>query len=258
MARGVRTNITMLPAFSPGLQPQSVASFDPITRRNTILVATIVPTLNLAEAAGGAIYPADRFYAPLGLATSSGQVPIWVGAAGGTQIFNQWDATAKQSYLTLDTSGTLGTSAPTFVHYLGHGGQATSYAPKNVDVSEVRVRWRGRFPTSADYTVYGFGANSSGTLFNTATDHFFQVTRNTTNWELGSCDGSTISQSSAAGGDSSLHEFEVRWNVTNLRLYVDGTLTITKTTNMPTKALAPCAANNTDNVDIVDVSVEWY
>lgn len=257
MARGVRSSPTLLPMFSPNLAPQALASYDPVTRRNTILVASIVPTISLASVAAGETYPADRFYAALGVAPSSAYVPAWI-AAGGTIIFGQWDATAKQRYLTLDTSGTLGQGHPAFVHYLGHGGQATSYAPKNVDVSEVRVRWKGRFPTSADYTVYGFGANSSGTLFNTATDHFFQITRNTGNWELGSCDGSTISQDSVAGADGSLHEFEVRWNATNLRLYVDTVLVITKTTNLPTQSLTPCAVNNTDNIDIVDVEIEWY
>ena len=255
MARGYRGNATLL---SPQLQPQSVASFDPITRRNTILVANIVPTLSLAEAAGGLTYPADRFYAPLGVAPSSTYIPPWL-VVSGTVIYNQWDATAKQRYLTLDTSGNLGVGAPPFIHYLGHGGQATSYAPKNVDVSEVRFRCRARFPTSADYTTYGIGAiNHTSNIFGTATDHFFQITRNTGNWELGSCDGSTISQDSVAGADGDLHEFEMRWNATNLRLYVDQVLAITKTTNMPTQSLRASAVNNTDNIDIVDVEVEWF
>lgn len=258
MARGYRGNATLL---SPQLQPQAVSSFDPITRRNTILVATIVPTLFLGDGDRGLTYPADRFYAPLGLASGSGVLPSWLTASGAV-TYNQWDASAKEHYLTLGDSGGLGSGGPKFIHYLGHGGQATSYAPKNFNVSEVRTRWKARFPTNGDYGVYGVGAitaTGSG-FFDDATAHFFQVLRNSGNWELGSCDGSTISQQAVAGADGNLHEFEVRWNATDLRLYVDEVLAITKTTNLPTQAMGPYAfaENLGPDIDIVDVSVEWF
>lgn len=266
MARGVRTNATLLPTFSPNLQPQSMSSYDPLTRRNTILVATIVPTLKDGES-NDLLIPADRYYVHLGSAqASTGNHPRWLGGSLSNATLAQWDATQKQQYMRISSVGTpanFGAStSPAFVYPTGPFGVASSFAPKNVSSSAVWGRFTARFNANADYgATGGIGANNgSSSEFSTATNHFIQVTRNSGNWELGTCDGSTISQTaSSGGGDGSFHEFAWRWVSGEVTLYVDSALVVTKTTNIPTRPLfvMGVAADNTNTIDIVDYLVEW-
>lgn len=259
MARGVRSNATLLPVFSPNLQPQSLSSYDPKTRRNTILIAEIVPTLALMESGAGHTIPADRYYSYLGGAVGGAQLPAWVIINSGTATFGNWDATDKRAYLKLDGS-VISSSAGLlkFIYHAGPMGAATAFAPKNASTAACIIQFRARFPVNADYTVYGIGALNQIRDFGTATDHFIQVTRNSGNWELGTCDGSTISQSASSGGaDGSFHDFKVRWADGEITLYVDDTLVVTKTTNLPTEPLGHAMCNNTDDIDIVDYLVSW-
>jgi hypothetical protein len=266
MARGVRTNATLLPTFSPSLQPQSLASYDPKTRRNTILTLDIVPNINPGSTFQQSLIPSDRYYALIGPAQATTDLPLWIQAGTSNVTLATWDGTQKQFFTRLaaaagDAHVGAAANAPKMIHPNGPYGMAPDYAPKNSSVTAVAIKFTARFNANADYTVYGAGANNSTTAnqFDLNTEHFFQVTRNAGNWELGTCDGATISQSAAAGADGSWHQFEVKWNSTNLRLYVDGTLLITKTTNMPSQPLKPAiAANGTTNtVDIFDYLVEW-
>jgi hypothetical protein len=257
MARGVRTNATLLPTFSPSLQPQSIASYDAKTRRNTILIAEIVPTLHDAGARSLTI-PADRFYGAIGSASSASHLPEWMAANSGTLTFGNWDATDKRHYIQLDAGGLIGSPAsfPKFIYHSGPFGDSTGHAPKNTSVSACSIKFRARFPTNADYTTLGIGASTT-TVFTTATDHFFQVLRNTAAWELGTADGATLSQSSGGTANGNFHDFEVLWSTADLKLYVDSVLTITKSTNMPARPLGVLGVNNADNIDIVDYLVEW-
>lgn len=222
-------------------------------------VRDIVPTLHLGGGGRALAIPADRYYAALGACVGSTNLPDWMASVGGTVSYANWDATDERFYVQLDTGGQLGSAGtyPQFIYYLGPFGAATSFAPKNVAATGVLIKFRARFPTNADYTEFGIGAGTQS-QFNTATDHFIQVLRNSANWELGTCDGSTISQSASSGGaDGSFHDFKVRWIAGEITLYVDGTIVITKTTNLPTKPLGVAAKNDTDNIDIVDYLVEW-
>ena len=258
MARGVRTNATLLPTLSPVLQPQSIAAYDPVTRRNTILVATIVPTLSQGDSATSAFFLADRYYCPIGAVSSTSALPTWLYTGGSNISFQNWDATRKQFYARLasvNAAGTI-TSNVAMAHPLGVFGLAPGYAPKNAAVGACWLKFTARFNTSADYTTYGVGLFDSGGFTN---DPFIQVTRNTGDWELSTRDSSTASTSSDASADGDFHEFGVRWSESDVKLYVDGTLIITKTTNLPTVPLQPCiqAENNTNTIDVVDYLIEW-
>ncbi len=263
MARGVRSNPVLLPTFSPNLQPQSLASYDPKTRRNTILIAEIVPTINPGDSQPSAYIPADRYYVQLGGLESGSCLPSWTSSVSNVS-FKNWDSSGSRFYARLSSAAALAyigaNQNARFIFPQGPFGVATSYAPKNVTVQAVWIRFCARFNANADYTTYGVGAVSSTNRFNTATDHFIQVGRNTGTWELGSCDGATISQASGGAADGGFHEFGVRWKFAeDLRLYVDDTLTITKTTNLPTEPLQLMiqAPDNTTTIDIVDYLVEW-
>lgn len=227
-------------------------------------VREIVPTLNSGASPQQTYIPSDRYYALIGPVTAAGDLPtLFAGLSSVT--LTQWDTTAKKFYARLTGAGDcyIGPTGKYNVIYpAGPFGTATSYAPKNSDSTTVSVKFTARFNANADYTVYGIGAHddaATNSSFDDSATPFFQVLRNAGNWELGSCDGSTISQSSAAGADGSLHEFEVKWNATTLRLYVDDSLVITKTTNMPIVPLRPQVWSNgsTNTIDIVDYLISW-
>lgn len=261
MARGVRTNATLLPTLSPVLQPQSIAAYDPVTRRNTILVATIVPTLAEADSLKSSYFLADRYYSPVGALASTSAVPDWLGTSASNITFQQWDATAKQFYARFSSSGVASgsiSSGAKVAHPLGVFGAAPSHAPKNAAVAACWLKFTARWNVNTDYTSYGVGLSSDGTF---TVNHVLQVTRNAGSWELTTRDGSGGSLTSSTGGtgDGSLHEFWVRWSESDVKLYVDGTLTITKSTNRPTQPLWPLilAQNSTDTIDVVDYLIEW-
>lgn len=263
MARGVRSTPTLLPVFSANLQPQSLASYDPLTRRNTILVANIVPTISLSENSGGmALFiPSDRYYTNIGAWDSAARVPPWLQNVTGL-TYKSWNSTKNRYYVTHAAAATLYSSFASIIHPLGHAGAAASYAPKNSGVAAVWVRFSAAFITNGDYGTDGIGAKASATAaFDTATDHFFQVLRNSGVWELGTCDGASISQqASAAPADGDEHEFGVRWSTTDIRLYVDDVLVVTKTTNLPNRPLNPVAlmaSGGVNIINLVDYLIEW-
>ena len=260
MARGVRTNATLLPTLSPVLQPQSIAAYDPVTRRNTILVATIVPTLSQGDSITSAHFLADRYYCPVGALASTSAVPYWLGTSASNVSFQNWDTTAKQYYARFSTSGAATgqiSAGVELAHPLGVFGSSPSHAPKNAAVGACWVKFTARFNVNTDYTIYGVGLYTTGGFTN---DPFLQVTRNAGNWELTTRDtGGTTSSSTGGTGDGDLHEFWARWSESDVKLYVDGTLTITKSTNLPSSPLQPfiIAENSTNTIDVVDYLIEW-
>lgn len=226
-------------------------AYDSVTRRLTQTISETVPTLSSDDE-----IPADIYYAYPG----AGLSPTWIAVDLNVAGTAAWDATEKSFYVNLNSTdeyvhGTLKNAWPN-----GLGGESSSFAPKNGEVNICTLEFRARFNANADYTVYGVGLNSTTrAAFNTSTYHFIQVTRNAGNWELGSCDGSTISQSSVAGGDGSWHDFKVEWDDDAIRLYVDDVLMITKTTNRPAQALGFNAFTNsgTNTVDLKDFKISW-
>lgn len=258
MTLTVRKGSTIL---SPQMQVSAYYQYDFATRRAVRVVETIVPSINQAEVPTGMYYAADRFYFPIGAIVSATYAPPAVNSITGT--LQQWDATEKVQYATF-RSGSAAPSGATvtrFIYPTGTWGAGTSYTPKNADVTTAVICFKARFTDNIDYaTDAGVGAMDGSTplAFSSTSNHFIQVLRNSGNWELGTCDGSTISQSSAAGADGSWHEFKLEWEVGTIRLYVDDTLTITKTTNLPTSALrVNIRGTATQGVDIVDYLVRW-
>lgn len=266
MARGVRGSATLLPVFSPNLQPTALASYDPKTRRNTILIAEIVPTINLSETTGQGLWiPADRYYVLPGVGYSSVALPAWTNTVIGSPTLQNWDSTGNRFYVRIGAVGAerICGSQVYLIWPEGPFGAATSYAPKNASASAVWLKFTARFNANADYTTYGMGAvktGSGGGYFSQSTDYFIQVLRNSGSWELGTCDGSTISQQSGGAADGNFHEFWVKWTASEVTLYVDGVATITKTTNLPTRPLVAVigdVADATNSIDVVDYLIEW-
>lgn len=271
MARGVRSTPTLLPTFSQNLQPASLASYDPKTRRNTILIAEIVPTVSQAPGsnpAGITFFPADRFYMNLGAPSSTAYFPLWMGGGGSGGVLQNYDSTEKAFYLDTDTGSgypSIGANLIPMVWPTGFFGVSSSYAPKNSGVTAAWIRFKAAFTQSADYTTHGIGAVSlnatfgaAGSNFQDTASHFIQVLRNSGSWELGTCDGATISQQSGGTADSSAHEFWVKWTLSDVTLYVDGVATITKTTNLPSQPLGPAFGfDGTNKARLYDFLVEW-
>ena len=250
--------------LSYAIQPGAQYLYDHVARRVIRYVETVVPTINPGDAQAAPYIPADRYYANIGAMQSGSNLPSWTSAVSNVSFLN-WDTTARQFYARLSSAAALGSIGANqnarVIYPSGVFGEAASYAPKNASVAAVLIKFKARFNANADYGVYGVGGVSQGNRFDTATDHFIQVTRNAGNWELGSCDGSTISQSaSSAGADGGWHEFVVRWELgVDLKLYVDEVLVITKTANLPAQPLQMViyAENATNTIDIVDYLVEW-
>lgn len=254
---GVRPGATLL--LNPSVQPPAQAVYDPVTRRAVRYVETIVPTIHLGNVGHMGI-GADRLYCNMGLIDTGASAPTWMASVAGG-AYQQWDATAGVTYLNMTSGGHgIGVSAvgPITIYPTGFGGDGSSFTPKNAAATTASIQFVARFNTNADYTTAGLGASTGTGTFANSSTHFIQVLRNSGSWELGTCDGATISQSSGGTGDSSFHEFKVTWTAGTVTLYVDGTSTITKTTNLPTRALAIHAiGTSTGNIDLGEVLVTW-
>lgn len=271
MARGVRSNPTLLPTFSPNLQPQSLSSYDPKTRRNTILIAEIVPTINLAPSVSypvSVFVPSDRYYSNLGLPNSTSYFPIWYSTGLGSPVCQNYDGTNKAYYLDSNTGCCFPPGGVNIIPMMWPTGVfgPSGIAPKNSNTSAVWIKYRAAFSANSDYTIHGVGAaGTDGAFIGSAAFYdggpifnFIQVTRNAGVWELGSCDGTTVSQQSGGTADGNLHTFAVKWSPTSLELYVDDVLTITKTTNLPIRPLGPAFSFPNGLVGrIYDSLVEW-
>lgn len=79
------------------------------------------------------------------------------------------------------------------------------------------------------------GAGLCGSTDFRASASQLYMLRTVNGWELASSDGSTrTSQAEASDtSDGNWHVFRIEWQTTEARLYVDGTLKVTKSTNLP-------------------------
>ena len=269
MVYGVRPGATLL--LNPQVQPPAQAVFDPITRRAVRYVETIVPTVAPGHGSGstsGRGVPADRFYCDFGaLSSPTTEGAEWAGTIGlgGGGSGGNWDTTIKRRYVILSASGDQICNGSYLFYPTGFAGEASTFAPKNASVTSLWLKFQAKFPTNADYTTGGIGlsllATGAGAVFSLAgSSHFIQVLRNAGSWELGSCDGTTVSQTSGGTGDGNWHEFWVKWTASDMTLYVDGTSTITKSTNMPTQTLRFAALSDTaggNDIWLSDVLIYW-
>ena len=202
--------------------------------------------------------PAEIYYAHFG----ANCLPEWVGAEQIGSVEN-WDSTDERLYATLNSTGAWVYGGRRFAWPTGPYGAAHTFEPKKANVSVFVMDFHAQFAGNADYTTSGIGLLNStpgvSRLFSTATDHFIQVLRNAGSWELGTCDGSTISQSSGGTADANFHDFKVEWESGVVNLYVDGVLTITKTTNLPAQPLAFAATGHASagNMFITAVTMTW-
>jgi len=216
-------------------------------------IETIVPALSSDDDV-----PADRYYFGIGV----GMSPEWIATMVNI-VTQNWDATEKRPYAIVrnGTADSYAYSSQAVAWPTGVHGAATPHAPKNGEVTKCILAFTAQFPDNVDYATEGIGLISRTAVaikFDTSSDHFIQVLRNAGNWELGTCDGSTISQSSAAGADGGWHDFRVEWEQSEVGLYVDGDLVITKATNLPDRALFfLVSTDNTNDLNLVDVELEW-
>ena len=249
MTLTVRKGSTVL---SPQLQPHAYYQYDFATRRVVRVIETIVPTLSQHERGNSlAFLPADRFYCHLGLINSSSNVPAWLnGLVGGT-------------YQTLSggvfywTGGDIA-QGTRLAWPTGFAGDASSFAPKNTSVTKCVLEFRAAFTNNADYNARGIGLAQLGASSDFTTAHHIAVCRNAGVWQLGTADGTTRSESTGGTADGSFHDFRVEWETAEVRLYVDGTLTVTKTTNLPNEPLAVHGRQQAGTeYRIVDILVRW-
>jgi hypothetical protein len=243
------------PMPSP-LVPQAYASYDPVTRRKVRFIETIVPALSLADSTMGSFILADRYYCKLGALSSAAAIPQWLAGVTGSGTFQQWSS--PNLYM---EGGELFGSTPLLAWYDGPMGQAPDHSPKNSSVSMFILEFRAAFPDAADYTVRGIGVSTITTSADfAAAQHCIFVSKDATpDWVLGSADGSTLSEEVGGTADTAMHDFKVVWTSADIKLYVDGTLTVTKTTNRPTQPMRihTRGTAGTHDLRIVDINMRW-
>lgn len=136
-------------------------------------------------------------------------------------------------------SGPLGGDRPDFDL---DGGQAGSLPPLGINtlVMEVSATFTASRASSSTSNGIGLsGIGSFATAAFVATEPFIAFYRRTTGgWTLKTSDATTISETSESSDtdDSNNHIFRIEWQdgaTPAARLYVDGTLKVTKTTNLP-------------------------
>lgn len=257
---------------APGYGAFGSFAFNPSADAKLHFISQVTPVISDGES-GHLYIPADLYYAHWGL-SGGGNGPSWMSENSGTnQDVAQWDATDGRSYRRLGTAGgtgELGTPSGAnykFIYPTGFAGDATEFAPKNPDVSQVIIGSRLRFPDNQDMVNtdgLGWGCIylTGGSQY-AGTYHGFAVTRSGGNkWRLYSMDGSTRSSSdSTVADDGDLHDIHVVWAAAAITLYVDNVAVITKATNLPARPLAPYVAGDgtgtTKRIDIVDWRCYW-
>lgn len=239
--------------LSPQAQLQAYISYDPVSRRKVRFIETIVPVLSSDED-----ILADLYYADWGASI----IPEWANSTSGTPTYENWDATEQRFYCVLDSSTDSVWSTARNAWPTGVKGTAQSFTPKNVDVTKCAIQFRAKFTQAAgDYRFLGVGLNSraAAVAFNTATDHFINLYAYTSVWYLATSDGSTISTTTGGATDASWHDFRIEWELTEVRLYIDDSLEITKSTNLPTQPLAFRAISQgaTNQLHIMGTKISW-
>jgi hypothetical protein len=119
----------------------------------------------------------------------------------------------------------------------------------------MRFAFKVAFPSTSDYANDGVGLAEVG--FDLSTNRYVQVGRNGSNWFLETCDGTTASQSTAAGADGSFHEFEIVWRETAIELWIDGVQAIVKSTNLPDRPMFATALQSFLDIRHIDWRILW-
>lgn len=234
-----------------------VQAADPGTAQREIeSIATtiegIVPVIS-----SDADIPAEIYYAYLG----ANRQPEWIATLINTSLTN-WDATDRRFYLRAGTDSAYVWSNTLCAFPTGPFGQFHTFDPKGNNVTEVVLEFRARFTGNADYTTSGIGLLSTtplNNLFGNTTTHFIQVLRNAGSWEVGSCDGAAISQTSGGSADGNFHDFRIVWATNLISFYVDDVATFSKATNLPTRPLGFALVGHASagNVDVTAVKITW-
>lgn len=253
MVRGIRPRATVL---NPAVQPHAQYLYDPITRRAVRYVETVVPTVAIGtnQWIGG-----DRWYLPIG-ATDGTSLP-WGTTSGGARTFQNWDATEKQMYAAFAFSGTnamFSGNGLRMAYPTGQFGESTTYTPKNAAVTSCVIQYKAKIGAAFTGDSVGFGAAKATTM--ASGQHYIQVCSNgSTKFRLTTGDGSTKSTTDGTlTFDTAWHEFKIVWTAGSVKLYIDGTLDITHTTNLPTEPLQPLVLTGSSvTIDWVDVYVGW-
>lgn len=252
--RNIMTRLANIEDEIARLRRRDAGELDSRTRQIKALsrdIQRLVPVI-----ASDADVPADIYWCHPG----AGLDGNWTNSSGVTT--EQWDSTDMRFYgaMTAGTDwlqGTIRQAWPT-----GPFGSAHSFEPKEISVTKCVLDFRAKFVNNVDYTTVGIGLidESTGAInaFDTATDHFIQVLRNTTAWELGTCDGATISQSSGGTADGNFHDFRVVWETSRVTLFVDEVSTIIKTTNLPAEPLAlNILADAATQLGVMGIKISW-
>lgn len=268
MVRGIRDRATN----APGYGAFGSFAFNPAADAKLHFISQVTPVISDGE--GEHLYiPADLYYVHWGLSGGSGGMSWMSENSGVNQDRAQWDATDGRSYRRLGTAGGNGIlggangSNFLFIYPTGFAGEATEYAPKNPDVSQVIIGSRLRFPDNQD--MVNTDGHGWGCIYSTGGDgyagtyHGFAVTRSGAGkWRLYTMDGTTRSSSdSTVADDGDWHNHHVIWAAAAITLYVDNVAVITKTTNLPARPLSPFVRGDgtgtTKRIDIVDWRCYW-
>ena len=237
------------------LRAQLKQARDTFLRSQVTEVLTLVPSVSLADSATGGFYVADRYYCKLGALSGSTVVPTWVGTIGaGT--YQVWSSPNFYVHSTEFISST----SPLLAWYTGPMGEAPDHAPKNTGFTSFILEFRAALADAADYTVNGIGVSTAtGSADFAATQHAIFVSKDLTNWVLGSADGTTLSEGVGGTADTAMHDFKVVWTSADIKLYVDGVLTVTKTTNRPTQPMRIHTRQiaGTHDLHLVDIQLRW-
>ena len=233
-----------------------IVSLDSTTTSTINTMAGVVPTLQLGDSVVSTQYVADRYYAYVGSFSSTTAVPQWLNTSG-SGTYQQWDTTAKAFYV----NGTeFFGGAQSLAYPLGVAGAARTHSPKNTVVTTFILEFGARFPQNSNYAGKGIGLSTETTSgdFSSASRNI-QVARNVANWELSTSDATTRTTTAVAGADGSFHDFKVVWSATDVKLYVDGVLVITKTTNLPDRPLKVFTNQSPGllDTDIIDLMMRW-
>lgn len=212
---------------------------------------------------GGGMYPPSTLFE---LLTNGDGAFCRFGDSGGVPSYMFASVSGPSSALDATEGvyhdfegGDDATGGSSFIHYEGPFGKAPStrvVQEEWANVSTVSLKWRGAFPDNSDYETRGVGF---GADFATTNAHHAWFGRNSGNWQLGTGDGSTTTESTGGTADGNWHDFEIQWDANQVRAYVDGSLVITKTTNRPSgrHALRIDAISGSLNIFVSTMTVTW-
>lgn len=156
------------------------------------------------------------------------------GGAAALSFDGAYNELTYQHITGTATSGSLFGGSQFFMHPYGLGGRP----PMDMSITEPWSAWDtmvfefcGELDANATATNRGIGP-TTGSF---STGDFVKIGRDSNGWFLESRDNSTTSLTNEASdsSDGNRHVFRLECGVTEVRLYVDNILKVTKTTNLP-------------------------